>query len=190
MPLPSQLAVADAVVRALESFWTSMLEQIPSLLAAGLFLVLAAVVIALGRAVARRAVRAALPDDELVVQLTLLVLSVFLWFGALLVTLDILGMGEIAASLGTAAGFIGLGISYALSHVVADTVAGVYLLRDPDFDLGDRVTTKSITGVVVGLGLRKTRLETDEGDVVVLANSDVDEQWRRLETAADETVER
>lgn len=35
-------------------------------------------------------------------------------------------MGEIAASLGTAAGFISLGGSYALSNMIADTVAGVY----------------------------------------------------------------
>lgn len=169
------------IVSVIDSFLRSVVASFPSVLAAITFLVVAFVGITLIRSVTRRAVGATLPpDEELVVDLTVLVVSIFLWFGALLVTLDILGMGEIAASLGTATGFVALGISYALSHVVADTVAGVYLLRDPDFEVGDRVTTASVTGTVTGIGLRKTRLETTEGDTVVLANADVDKQWRRL----------
>jgi small-conductance mechanosensitive channel len=181
---PAQFALVDGLARAVDTFVSSTIDALPSIMAAIVFLVIAAVVISVLRSVAQRVLRRTLPpDEELVVDLAVLIIAVFLWFGALLIALDILGMGEIAASLGTAVGFIALGISYALSDVVADTVAGVYLLRDPDFERGDRVVTKSITGTVVGLGLRKTRLETDEGDVVVLANSDVDEQWRRLGVA-------
>ncbi|MFW5919219.1 MAG: mechanosensitive ion channel domain-containing protein [Halanaeroarchaeum sp.] len=181
---PTQLAVTDGVIEALNAFVSSMIDALPSMVAALTFLVFAALVISVVRSVVRRVLARMFPaDEELVVDLAALVVSVFLWFGALLVTLDLLGMGEIAASLGTAVGFVALGVSYALSDVVADTVSGVYLLRDPDFERGDRVTTKSITGTVVGIGLRKTRLETEEGDLVVLQNSEVDQQWRRLEAA-------
>ena len=48
-----------------------------------------------------------------------------------------------AASLGTATGFIALGVAYALSDMIEDTVAGVYLLRDPDFAVGDTVAVGS-----------------------------------------------
>ncbi|UWG46873.1 Small-conductance mechanosensitive channel [Halanaeroarchaeum sp. HSR-CO] len=177
-------ALVAGVVRAVDTFVASVLEALPSIMAAVAFLLVAAVGITGIRALTRRAIDATLPSEEdLVVDLGVLVVTIFLWFGAVLVVLDILGMGEIAASLGTATGFIALGISYALSNVVADTVSGVYLLRDPDFEVGDQVTTASVTGTVASIGLRKTRLETDDGERVVLANADVDEKWRRLDSA-------
>jgi small-conductance mechanosensitive channel len=91
--------------------------------------------------------------------------------------LKVVGLGDIAASLGTATGFVALGVSYALSNMIADAVAGVYLLRDPDFNPGDKVTTESTTGVVRDIGLRKSRIEIDSGDVVVLANREVEKKW-------------
>jgi small-conductance mechanosensitive channel len=115
------------------------------------------------------------------------VVGVFLWFAAALTLLKILGMGDIAASLGTAAGFVALGVSYALSSMIADTVAGVYLLRDPDFNSGDRVTADGTTGVVRDIGLRKSRLELDDGDIVVVANSAVEKKWT-LESDASATA--
>ena len=181
MILQGPIAQIGGVVQVIDSFLAGVRGALPSLLAAFTVSVLAYVAIAVIRAVLRRAVGRVLPPDEdLVVDLAVLLATIFLWFGTLLVVLDILGMGEIAASLGTATGFVALGISYALSNVVADTVAGVYLLRDPDFEVGDRVETASVTGTVAGIGLRKTRLELDGGDRIVLANAEVDKRWRRL----------
>ena len=95
-------------------------------------------------------------------------------------------MGSIAASLGTATGFVGLGVAFALKEMIADTVAGVYLLQDPDFEAGDRVTTASVTGTVEAIDLRKTRIRLDDGDLVVLANREVEKKWTR-EAADPET---
>jgi small-conductance mechanosensitive channel len=60
--------------------------------------------------------------------------------------------------------------------MIADTVAGIYLLRDPDFNPGDTVTTGSLTGTVRSIGLRKSRFEVD-GDTVVVANREVESKW-------------
>ncbi len=76
-------------------------------------------------------------EQDLVVELGVAVAGVFLWFGAALALLNIVGMTEVAATLGTATGFVALGVSYALSEMIKDAVAGVYLLRDPDFSPGD-----------------------------------------------------
>lgn len=116
---------------------------------------------------------------ELVAQLGVSVAGVFLWFGAALVFLDIVGFGGIAASLGTAVGFIALGVSYALSEMIEDTVAGVYLLRDPDFEVGDRVVVGDTEGAVAAIELRKSRFTLDNGDTVVRANRDVETEWTR-----------
>lgn len=153
---------------------------LPRLVAGLVFLTIAYV----GIRIALRIVRSALDRlyaerDDLVVNLFVTVVAVFLWFGVALALLKIVGMGDVAASLGTATGFIALGVSYALSNMIADTVAGVYLLRDPDFDPGMEVSTDSVTGTVRSIELRKSRIETDEGDTVVLANRDVEKKWTR-----------
>jgi small-conductance mechanosensitive channel len=113
------------------------------------------------------------------VQLGVVIIGIFLWFGAALTVLKIVGFGEIAASLGTAVGFIALGISYALSEMIEDTVAGVYLLRDPDFEVGDRIVVGETEGAVATIELRKSRFRLDNGDIVVLANRDVESEWTK-----------
>jgi small-conductance mechanosensitive channel len=97
-------------------------------------------------------------------------------------------MDDIAASLGTASGFIAWGISYALSGMIADTVSGVYLLRNPDFNPGDTVEAADVTGVVQKIDPRKTRLEVKSGDTVVLGNSSVEKKWRRKSKSASDPI--
>jgi small-conductance mechanosensitive channel len=61
--------------------------------------------------------------------------------------------------------------------MIADTVAGVYLLQDADFNECDRVTTAAVTGTVTGIDLRKTRIRDESGDLIVVANRDVEKKW-------------
>lgn len=172
------------LVEATSEFLLRIEAQLPRLLGAILFLVLAYVVIKLVQTVVRLVLSRLYPaGEQLVVDFGVLVVTVALWFGAALALLSILGMTEVAASLGTAAGFLALGVAYALSDMIADTVAGLYLLRDPDFNAGDTVTTADVTGKVVSIGLRKSRLEVD-GDLLVLANSAVEKRWRRATEAS------
>lgn len=88
-------------------------------------------------------------------------------------------MGEIAASLGTATGFIALGVAFSLKEMIADTVAGVYLLRDPDFTVGDVVETAGESGQIASVDLRKTRIEPEDGNRVALANRGVKKRLTR-----------
>jgi small-conductance mechanosensitive channel len=131
-------------------------------------------------AVVRRVLSGVYPESQrLVVDLVVAVVGVFLWFGAALALFKIVGLGDVAASLGTASGFVGLGVAFALKEMIADTVAGVYLLRDPDFNEGDVVESASVTGEIVSIDLRKTRLRAEDGDLVVVANRDVEKKWRQ-----------
>lgn len=103
-----------------------------------------------------------------------------MWFSATLITLSILGFSEIAAALGTAAGFVALGVSLALKDVLSDTVAGLYLAKDPDFNTGDTVEVDGSKGEVKEVGLKKSRLKLENGDTRVLSNSDVEKKWTRI----------
>jgi small-conductance mechanosensitive channel len=160
-------------------------ETFPRLVSAVVFLTIAYAAIRVALAVLRRSLRRVYPDEQwLVGQLVVAIVGVFLWFGAALVLLNIVGLGQLAASLGTATGFLALGVSYALSEMIEDAVAGVYLLRDPDFNPGDRVSTADFDGTVAAIELRKTRVEQDGGDTVVVANRKIEQKWTKKAGAA------
>lgn len=179
------MTAPDIVHRVLQELTSIVIQTLPKVLAGLGFLLVAFVGIRLAQRLVRRTIHRVYPvEGDLIATFGSLVAGVVLWFGAMLMLLDILGMGQIAASLGTAAGFAALGVSYALSNMLADAVAGVYLLRDPDFTPGDTVTTEGLTGEVAEIGLRKSRLRLPDGDVVVLANRDVEKRWTKVDGPA------
>lgn len=170
---------ADATIESVTAeFVDGIVTAVPNVLSGVLFLIIAYVIIKAILAAVRGILVRVYPEEQmLIVDLQVVIVGLFLWFGAALALLKIVGLGEVAASLGTAAGFIGLGVAFALNEMIADTVAGVYLLRDPDFNIGDSVDTASVSGTIRRIDLRKTRIEADNGDLVVLANRDVEKKW-------------
>jgi small-conductance mechanosensitive channel len=172
-------SVGDAVERALDTFLADLVAALPDVLAGLLFLVVAALLVKLAMVAVRWLLDGLLPGESTVYrQFVATIVAVFLWFGVALSFLGIVGLEAVAAALGTASGFLALGVSYALSGMLADAVAGVYLLRDPDFDPGDTVTVGSMTGDVATIELRKTRFRVD-GDTVVRANAEIEKQWTK-----------
>jgi small-conductance mechanosensitive channel len=173
--------LTETVARTINEFVDGLQTAAPRLLSGLVFLTIAYAAIRLLTGALRRTLDSVYPEDQrLVADLGVTIASIFLWFGVALTLLKIFGMGEIAASLGTATGFVALGISYALSNMLADTVAGVYLLRDPDFNPGDEVKADPVTGTVTAIELRKTRFRNAEGETVVVANRDVEKKWTKL----------
>ena len=73
----------------------------------------------------------------------------------------------IVASIGVAGVIIGL----ALQDMVADFLAGVLILFDNHYTLGDVVTIDGFTGEVVSFGLMTTKLKAANGEGMVIANS-------------------
>ncbi|MEF8807495.1 mechanosensitive ion channel domain-containing protein [Natronomonas sp.] len=176
--------VAEFILHIVDQTLRGLLEGVETALPR----VIAGLVFALVAYVAIRLILAALKASlgryyterqQLVAQLFVAVAGIFLWFAAALTFLKIVGMGDIAASLGTAVGFIALGVSYALSAMIEDTVAGVYLLRDPDFEIGDRVAVGGTEGTVSAIELRKSRFTLEDGDTWVVANRDVEAKWTK-----------
>lgn len=172
----AQISVID---NTLERLVGSVLEILPDLLAGLIFLAVAAIVVKLLMVLIRAGLRRGFPGESPVYrQFVATVISMFLWFAVLLSFLSIVGLELVAASLGTATGFLALGVAYALSEMIEDAVAGVYLLRDPDFTQGDTVTVDDLTAEVASIELRKTRFD-DDGDTVVRANASVEKRWKR-----------
>lgn len=75
------------------------------------------------------------------------------------------------ASLVAVLGVAGLAISLSLQDLLKNVVAGVYILMEQPFRIGDRISVKEVTGVVQGIELRTTILRTDELLQVVVPNN-------------------
>src|SRR6056297_529044 len=166
---------SGVVEETFAEFVDTVASALPDIAAGLVFLVLAAIVVRVIVTAVRAVLRRTFARQPVYVQLGTTLVSVALWFGVLLAFLSAVGLPEIAAALGTASGFLALGVSYALSGMLADAVAGVYLLRDPDFNPGDRVVARDTDGVVTEIELRKTRLKVGD-DVVVRANAEVEKK--------------
>lgn len=115
----------------------------------------------------RSAARAA-PDPHLQ-----LLLGRFLYLGILAVgavwALDLVGFSSTALVAGL--GVAGLAITLALQDVLRNFFAGVYLLFERPFRIGDEITVKDVRGRVVEVGMRITSLRTEDGVLVLIPNA-------------------
>jgi len=179
--LPATASPGSIARETIDSFVGDLTAALPRVLSGLVFLVVAVLIVKLIMIVVRALLRRALPGDAPALrQFAATLVAVVLWFGVALGFLATVGLGDIAAALGTASGFLALGVAYALSEMIEDAVAGVYLLRDPDFNPGDVITAGDTTGVVRTIELRKTRIEV-EGDTVVRANAEMEKRWTKRE---------
>ncbi len=68
-------------------------------------------------------------------------------------------------------GAVAVALGFALKDIVASLVAGILLLFDRPFRVGDRVTFNDTYGEIVSIGLRTVRLVTLDDNLVTIPNS-------------------
>lgn len=180
-----QIGPGAVIEQTLNAISADILAALPAIVTAIAFLVLAVVAITVIMRLVNFGLRRGLPAaDPTYRTFVSRIIAVLLWFGTALTFLSIVGLEQIAASLGTASGFLALGVAYALSGMIADAVAGIYLLRDPDFNPGDEVEVGDMTGVVETIELRKTRFAV-ENDTVVRGNAEIEKRWTKRGSPAN-----
>ena len=79
--------------------------------------------------------------------------------------------GVDTTSIITSIGVAGVIIGLALQDMVADFLAGVLILFDNHYAIGDVVTIDGFTGEVVNFGLMTTKIRAASGEGLVIANS-------------------
>ena len=91
---------------------------------------------------------------------------------AILIILDFFGVDtkSLIASLGVAGVVIGL----ALQDTVKDFISGISLILENYLQVGDIVTYNNFTGEVIELGLRTTKIKNFDGQVLIVANRNID----------------
>ncbi len=69
-------------------------------------------------------------------------------------------------------GSLGIGVGFGLQSIVANWVAGLVLLIEQPFRIGDRIDVGGTAGVVGRVGVRSTWVRTYDNEVIIVPNSD------------------
>lgn len=104
--------------------------------------------------------------------IVVLVKSIIKYVIAVIVIILILGVygvntTSLIASLGVVTAIIGL----AFQDTIKDFLAGVFLIFDNAYAVGDTVKINGFTGEVISLGLKTTKIKAYTGEVMTLSNS-------------------
>jgi small-conductance mechanosensitive channel len=75
-------------------------------------------------------------------------------------------------SLAILGGTLGIGVGFGLQPVVANWVAGLVLLVEAPFRIGDRIDVGDTSGVVVKVGGRSTWVRTYDNEIIIVPNSE------------------
>ncbi|MFO0862408.1 MAG: mechanosensitive ion channel [Candidatus Saccharibacteria bacterium] len=115
-----------------------------------------------------------------------IIIQGILWVLLGIGTLQILGLGNIALTVGALAAAFSFGISQGISPTVKDLVSGLQLSSDHDFRVGDKVIVgtkdERAEGYILEMDVKKTRIIDKHGNLHVVPNSVVDEnEWILLE---------
>ncbi|TMC65549.1 MAG: mechanosensitive ion channel family protein [Chloroflexota bacterium] len=68
-------------------------------------------------------------------------------------------------------GFLALAVSLAFQDILKNFIAGLFMLLERPFRLGDEITVDNHTGIVENIEMRATTLRTTDGEQVITPNS-------------------
>jgi small-conductance mechanosensitive channel len=93
-----------------------------------------------------------------------------------LLALDVLGINVVPFVAG--AGVVGIAVGFAAKDTLSNLIAGVLLIMDRPFEVGDRIEVWSAPknsatwGDVIDIGLRATKIKTTDNIVIIIPNNE------------------
>ncbi|MBW1861114.1 MAG: mechanosensitive ion channel family protein, partial [Deltaproteobacteria bacterium] len=103
--------------------------------------------------------------------------SIIIFTTAGILALDVLGVNIMPFIAG--AGVIGIAIGFAAKDTLSNIIAGILLIMDRPFEVGDRIEVWSAPansatwGDVLDVGLRATKIRTTDNIVIVIPNNEI-----------------
>lgn len=77
------------------------------------------------------------------------------------------------APLLTSVGILGVAIGFGAQQLIRDFLAGIFITIEDQFGIGDVIETSEVVGVVESMGLRITRVRSDDGAIWYLRNGEI-----------------
>jgi len=148
----------------------------PVLVSAAKFVVAFLVVYLLGRLVVVRFADRAMKArgfDATIRSLAENVVGALVFFAALAVALTLAGFGTFLAAFATLGGALALALGFAAQDLVGNFVAGVFILKDRPFEVGDWIEQDDVVGRVTDIDLRVTTVKTFDNEKITVPNSEL-----------------
>ena len=111
--------------------------------------------------------------DEAIVGLGVSATAVVTAVVSVALAATIAGFGVVLAAFATLGGALALAVGFAAQDLIANFVAGIFIMQDEPFEVGDWIEWNGNSGVVREIQLRVTKLDTFDNELVTVPNSDL-----------------
>ncbi len=101
--------------------------------------------------------------------------TILLWIGAIALVFQSLGLNQIALALSGSVAIVSIGLASGANKLVSDMVAGLFLARNRDFKIGQRIKVENVEGRIHSLDSRKVRVLADDDTLYIIPNTKFDE---------------
>ena len=114
-------------------------------------------------------------NKDLITSMTLVrsVGRYFIWFAAFAIIINQLGYGSVLSNLVTAAGIGALAISLGAQSIIKDVVAGLFIMFEKQYSVGDYVSLAGNEGIVTSIAMRCTYLQSPSGQRIIVPNGQI-----------------
>ncbi len=115
--------------------------------------------------------------DDIIIGLSKKFSGVIIYLTGIILALDILGLNIMPFVAG--AGVAGIAIGFAAKDTLSNLIAGVLLIIDRPFEIGDRIevwsapSNSATWGDILDIGLRATKIRTTDNIVIVIPNNEI-----------------
>jgi small-conductance mechanosensitive channel len=115
--------------------------------------------------------------DDIVFDLLNKFSGILIFATAFLLALDLLGINVMPFVAG--AGVAGIAIGFAAKDTLSNLIAGILLIVDRPFEIGDRIEVwsspkdQATWGDVIDIGLRATKIRTTDNIVIIIPNNEI-----------------
>ena len=94
-------------------------------------------------------------------------------FGAVAIAAVVAGFPVILSAFATIFAALALGFAFAASDIVENFIAGIFIIKDKPFEVGDYIEWDGNGGIVREINLRVSKLDTWDNEQVTVPNSDL-----------------
>ena len=115
--------------------------------------------------------------DDIIFDLFIRFSNFIIYTVAVIIALDLLGINVVPFIAG--AGVAGIAIGFAAKDTLSNLIAGILLIIDRPFEVGDRIEVWSAPagsatwGDVIDIGLRATKIKTTDNIVIIIPNNQI-----------------
>lgn len=108
--------------------------------------------------------------DATIISFTNAFITFAMWVFLISILFSVLGFPQISLAFSGSIALVLVGVASNANSLIQDLLAGLFLIADSDFKVGCEVKVNNVTGTVVGLDIKKTKIKDENGHIFVVSN--------------------